>query len=190
MHSHPTRTELIAAARGGTAVAGEHLSSCDWCSLYFELYSEFSFAGELALVSAPRSWIDKAMAVAVNSSERSPLKSLFARLSFDSWATAVPQGVRSAGAMEERRVTFDAVGKTLDIRAEHRQNLWEFTAKITDKSGNPAGWILVVGSEKITANEDGFYQWSSVRPPKKFKLLSHDGEFETSELLWKKSRPQ
>jgi len=188
MISHPSRKELILAARGAGTIAQAHLDECNWCSLYFEFYTKFSLAGELPLVSAPKSWIEKAIAVGKKPAKSSPIESLVARLLFDSWAMPVPAGVRGAGVFEERRVCFEALGKTFDLRAEHRQNRWNFTAKITDKSGIPADWAVLVGNGEHIPDADGFYQWSSARPPKKIRLLSDRSEIETPELSWKKSR--
>ena len=188
MNSHPTRKDLILAARGAGIIANAHIAGCSRCSLYFELYSKFPLAGELPLVSAPKSYIEKAIAVAGKSAKSSLLKSLVARLSFDSWAMPVPEGVRGAGVFEERRICFEVSGKTFDLRAEHRQNRWDFTAKITDKSGMPANWAVMVGNVEHSPDIDGFYQWSSVRPPKKILLHSDEGEIETPEITWKKPR--
>ena len=190
MISHPTRKELILAARGDAVIDNAHIAGCDWCSLYFELFSKFPLAGELPLVSAPKPWIEKAMAVAEIPAKSTVLKSLVARLSFDSWSMPAPEGVRGAGVFEERRICFEVSGKIFDLRAEHRQNRWDFTAKITDKLGIPADWVVTVGNEEHFPDTDGFYQWSSVRPPKKIRLLSDDGEIETPELSWKKSRQE
>lgn len=188
MNNHPTRKELILTARGLGNISKEHLNECSWCRLYLELYSKFPVAGELPFINAPMSWTERAIIIGEKSAKGFKLESLIARLTFDSWGRPLPEGVRGAGVTDERRVSFDVAGKTFDIRAEHRQDLWEFTAKITDKSGIPTGWILKAGKVQITADEDGFYQWSSIHPPKKFKLFSHDGEIETPELSWKKSR--
>lgn len=190
MNSHPTRKELILAARGAGTIANAHIAECNWCRLYFELYSIFPLAGELPLASAPHAWIEKAIAIAGKSPKDSPFQSLIARLSFDSWAMPIPEGIRSAGVSEERRVCFEVSGKTFDLRAEHRQNRWDFTAKITDKSGIPANWAVKVGNVEYSPDLDGFYQWSSVRPPKKISLLSDKSEIETPEITWKKSRPK
>ena len=178
------------AARSAVQIAQAHLAECTWCSLFFELYSKYSLAGELPLVSAPKAWIDKAIGISKKPVKSSLLKSIVARLSFDSWAMPAAAGVRGAGVTDERRVCFEMSGKTLDLRAEHRQNRWDFTAKITDKAGLPADWTLMVGNVEHFPDDAGFYQWSAVRPPKKIKLISDEGEIETPEINWKKSQQE
>jgi len=190
MNSHPTRKELIIAARTGSAIPKEHLGSCGWCNEYFELLRLFEFAGELPLVDAPQSWINRAVTVAEKPDKLKTLKSLVASIAFDSWSMPVPQGIRGETLMQERRISFGAANKTLDLRAEHRKNRWDFTARITDQSGHPVDCTLVVGKRELKADDAGFYQWSSVRPPKSFKLLTVEGEIETPELSWKKSQPE
>ncbi len=181
---------MILAARGAGGIVKGHLAECSWCGLYFEFLSRYPLAGELPLVDAPRIWIKKAIAVGTKPAIGVELKSLVAKLSFDSWAMPVPEGIRGAGIMEERRVCFEAAGKTFDLRAEHKQNRWDFTAKITDETGIATEWALMIGQEEHIPNADGFYQWSSVRPPKKIRLRSEQNEIETPELSWKKSRQE
>lgn len=185
MKNHPNRKELIMAAKSGSNEYSEHFKSCDWCRTYFEMLKEFHVAGVLPLVDAPKNWVNKAAAVGDKVSVSRKLKSLVAILTFDSWAMPQPAGVRSEGVMQERRVRFEISGKIFDLRAEHRRNKWDFVARVTDGSGKSVDCTIVTGKKELNSNEDGFYLWSSVRPPSKFKLLTETGELEIPELSWK-----
>lgn len=189
-NTHPTRKELILAVRLGGADVGKHLTDCSWCHLYFGLLTKYPLAGELPFSNAPLSWIEKAISIAAKPDRARGLKSLIARISFDSWARPVPEGVRGEALILERRLRFDAANKTFDLRAEYRQNHWDFTAQITDREGKIVDGTLLAGKKELNADEQGFYQWSSVRPPQKVKLLTDEDEIEIPELSWKKSRPE
>lgn len=190
MNSHPTRKELILGAQGIGAIAKKHLAGCSWCHLYFGLLAKYQFSGELPLPNAPQSWIDKAVLIAAMPNRIGKLKSIIAGISFDSWARPVLQGVRGETMRQERRILFETADTKFDVRAEYRRNHWDFTAKVTDAAGNIADCTLMVGKKVLTADEQGFYQWSSARPPQEFRLLTDEEEIEIPELSWKKSRPE
>jgi hypothetical protein len=187
MKNHPERSELIRAARTVSSGFAEHLSSCEWCRDFCELLRVYHVAGALPLADAPQYLIEKALAVSQRAGVGRKLKSLAAKLIFDSWSMPLPAGVRSEGLLQERRIRFEISDKTLDLRAEHRQNHWDFVARVTDSQGEAVDCTLIAGKKELTVNEDGFYQWSSVRPPAKFKLRTGQNELETPELSWKKS---
>lgn len=187
---HPKRKELVRAAKEKGNQFSEHFKSCDWCRIYFELLQRFNATGELPLISAPNQWIEKAISLAERESGFEKIKSLVAKLTFDSWAMPLPAGVRGEGLLQERRLRFDISDKILDLRAENRRNRWDFVAKVTNAEGKSINCTLVAGKKELIANEDGFYQWSSARPPVKFKILTEEGELETPELSWKRSRAE
>ncbi|HEX2897856.1 MAG TPA: hypothetical protein VHP63_07395, partial [candidate division Zixibacteria bacterium] len=56
---HPSRSELIIAAKSSSSAVKKHLADCDWCHMFFELLSRFQTAGQLPLVSAPPAWIER-----------------------------------------------------------------------------------------------------------------------------------
>ena len=189
--NHPSRKELLSALGSKDKNVNIHLTECNWCSLYFELLSIFNFAGEIPLPSAPASWIEQAISVPNASSGKSgKIKSLLARVVFDSWAIPASVGVRGEALIQERRIRFDVSDYNFDLRAERRKNQWDFTARITDEFGQDFSCILVVGQKEIRPDEDGFYQWSSAKPPRNIKLLTGAGEFEIPELSWKISHSE
>lgn len=189
-YDHPTRKELIAASRSSGTTVEKHLPKCNWCDLYFELIKRYSFTGEVPLTSAPQSWIDKAVSIAVKTEKIQSLKSLVARIAFDSWAMPMPEGVRGETMIQERRLRFEVNDKSFDVRAEYRRNHWDFTARITDPQGQPIKGKLLAGKKELMADENGFYQWSSKKPPKGLELLIERDRIEIPELSWKKFRPE
>ncbi len=190
MNSHPTRKELILAARLDSAAVGKHLAGCSWCYLYFGLLAKYQFAGQLPLAHAPQSWIDKAVFIAGKPDRTKGLKSLIAGLSFDSWAIPALEGVRGETMSQERRVRFETADQKFDLRAEHHRNRWNFTAKITDSEGHNVDCTLVAGKKELLSDEHGFYQWTSVSPPLEFRLVTAEDEIKIPELSWKKPQPE
>lgn len=187
MKDHPNRQELISAARTGGEKFSKHLKDCDWCRTFFELSQKYQVAGELQLEDAPQNWVAQAVALAEKETITGKLKSLVATLTFDSWSMPLPAGVRGEGLLQERRIRFEIQDKKLDLRAEHRRNRWDFVARVTDSEGRHVECTLLAGKKELTADKDGFYQWSSVRPPVKFSILTKEGELKTPELSWKSS---
>ncbi|MGH8015101.1 MAG: hypothetical protein ACREBV_02815 [Candidatus Zixiibacteriota bacterium] len=187
MKSHPARQELLAAIRSGENTYKEHFSVCNWCGLYFELLSKFELAGEIPFPSAPNVWVKKAVAIAAEAEKTDLLKSTIARIVFDSWAAPAAVGIRGEALVQERRLRMEAPKISFDLRAERRKNHWDFTARITDEQGKVIKGTLMAGKKELKADEDGFYQWSSARPPQDFRLLTSEGEIEIPELTWKKT---
>ncbi len=190
MNSHPTRKKLIGAARGSSTVPKEHLADCSWCHLYFALLTKYQLAGELPFTNAPQAWIDKAVLIAAKSGRWKGLKKFIAGLSFDSWSGSIPEGVRGEAMLQERRLLFESGHNLFDLRAERRRNRWDFTAQITDRQGKTIDCTLLAGTKELSADELGFYQWSSVKPPQKFELITEAGVIVIPELSWKKSRAE
>lgn len=184
---HPNRNEIIIAAKGSSAAIKNHLADCDWCSLYFEFLSRFQSAGLLPLNNAPQAWIERAVAIASERSLAGEFKRLAAKITFDSWAMPLPQGVRGEVLIQERRIRFEANDKLFDLRAEHRKKHWDFTAKVTDRAGHAVDCTLIAGKKELEADENGFYQWTSIKPPSDLKIKTETGEIIIPELKWKKS---
>lgn len=187
MKNHPSRIELLSALNSSDKRFGSHFKSCDWCRMYYEILSEFPFAGEISLPDAPKPWIEKAALLAKAPEKLKVIKRFIANVVFDSWAVKLPAGVRGETASQERRIKFEGAQNSLDLRAERRKNHWEFTARIRTSEGKDIQGVILAGKKKVLADEDGFYQWSSSIPPKIIKLVISGQEVKYPELSWKKS---
>ncbi len=184
---HPSRSELIQAARQSSPVFEKHMAACNWCQLYLELLTRFQMAGQLPFVSAPEAWVNRAVSIAAKSGLMGDIKRLVARITFDSWAMPVPEGARGEALIQERRIRFEANDKLFDLRAEHRKNHWDFTAKVTDRGGLAVDCTVIAGKKELSADKNGFYQWTSIKPPRDFKIVTETDEIVVPELMWKKS---
>lgn len=185
---HPTRKELMTAAKSGKENLSAHLAKCTDCRELFELFRAFQVAGEIPLPDAPAGWIAKANQIADAADPFTLLKGVIARLSFDSWTVPAAVGVRSQAVEQDRRLRFEIGPLHLDMRAEQSQTDWEFTAQITSTQSLEHEIILIADKAKIRPNSLGFYQWTSPKPPKQLQLVAGDLQFDLPEMTWKQKR--
>ena len=189
MEKHPSRQQLISAAQTKQQTLHDHLAVCDDCRTLFELYRQFPVTGELSLQDAPSGWIAKAKEIAVSSNPLTKLHGMIARLAFDSWSLPAAVGVRSQTVEQDRRLRFEIGPFLLDIRAERQSSGWDFTAQVTGDQPLGDGVILRVDRQEIKANELGFFQWSSGKPPRHISVNAGDVRLELPEMTWKQ-KPQ
>ena len=187
MEKHPTRQELMSAAKARSSRIAAHLGACEDCRQLFEMFTAFPVAGEIALPDAPTGWIIKARSIAVSSNPLFAIKGLAAKLSFDSWKIPHAVGVRSQGGEQDRRLRFEVGSMVLDLRAEKGTSGWDFTAQVTGEMVSPELVRLLADKQEVTANTSGFYEWSSIRPPKYIRIKADDLQLELPELSWKPS---
>ena len=181
---HLTRPELIQAASTQGVTANRHLLDCPVCSDLVGLFRTFMVVGKLHLPDAPIGWIDKAAALATTATAADRIKTLVARLVFDSWAMAKPLGVRGESVESDRRIRFETDALRLDLRAEKQSQGWTFVAQIKGTSDSPIR--IEADRQKLLPDSAGVYQWSGSRPPRKITLRSDEFVIELPELLWKK----
>ncbi|MCM2271612.1 MAG: hypothetical protein NDJ18_03530, partial [candidate division Zixibacteria bacterium] len=61
------------------------------------------------------------------------------------------------------------------------------TAQVTGDMVTPELVRLLADKQEVTANTSGFYEWSSIKPPKHIRIKADDLRLELPELLWKPS---
>ncbi len=166
MNRHPDRQTLLAAAKSDSHKFDQHLSTCESCRELFEFFKAYQVAGNPVLAGAPDEWIRKAVEVAGAHGALQGIRTLLARLSFDSWATPVSVGVRGGEARQERRLRFQVDDLLLDIRAEKQKQGWDFVAQLSSQTVEQKNFHLLVSRQELRVNSEGFYQWSSKRPPR------------------------
>lgn len=181
---HLTREELIALARRPRASHPDHLRECDDCRLAFELLTVFDTSGRSPLPKPSESWIKRAAAIADADRVPSVLKRLKARLTYDSWLTPQPVGVRGTSSTAYRRIEFESQGRILDLRAERNKEGWVFVAQLSGASGTNN--ILVCGRQTVWPDDNNLFQWTSVRPPRKISVRIDNELIDLPDLKWTK----
>jgi hypothetical protein len=178
-----TRKQLLEHALGKSNTESKHVKECPECREWITMLKNFYMADRPVLPDAPKSWVEKAVALARSPQNFRDKFVSMARKIFDSWAMPIPEGVRGESLFDTRRVRFQASkGMVLDLQAEFRNNQWEFVARLIGKK--EPGVILKVGKAAIGSDEAGFYQWSGKKPPRKISILFEKSLVELPELKW------
>ncbi len=185
MTRHPTRKELLEAARSNSDQYTAHFKACADCRELFEFYRAYQVAGKLPLGDAPEGWIVRAAKLAEEESVFTRVKELLAGLVFDSWTTPVSVGVRGGGTQQERRLRFQIDDLMLDLRAEKQKNGWDFVAQLSGDRVAQENFVILVAHQELRVNSEGFYQWSSKTPPKQIRIRSDKYIVQTPDISWK-----
>jgi hypothetical protein len=186
MGKHLNRQQLIRAAQRLPSVPDSHLESCADCREAVDLLRAFKVHGRLSLPDAPSPWVDRAASLAGSAGFLGRVKTLIARLTFDSWAVPEVVGVRGQGALGDRRIRFESEGIILDFRAERQTDRWAFVAHVTGEVASFTGVVLQVGKKSLNADSSGLFQWTSRRPPTTVTIRAGDVCIVTPELSWKR----
>ncbi len=185
-NKHLSRKELIVFSKSVAGALPEHLSVCKDCSGLLELFTRFQVAGERQLENVPAGWIEKAVAIAKPKRVKEAIQQLVAYLAFDSWTQPIPIGVRSMGQLANRRVRYNVNEYSIDIRMEKQQTEYAFIATVSKKDERDPSFTLVSAGRSVVADEDGYYQWVSSRPPKRISFHSSDIIIHLPVTLWNK----
>ncbi len=163
------------------------MRTCAECATELGWLLSFRVAGLLELPEPPAGWVERAMAIPAYSARTLPtMRVLLAKLTFDSWATPQPVGVRGQATMGQRRVSFEASGFLFDLRAELRKDGWRFVAQ-TSLQGRSVG-NLKAEKQILLPDENGIFQWGASRPPRRMSIDADGVTIELPELKWTKSR--
>lgn len=180
---HLNRRELMALVKKNKGKLTGHAAGCDECREALELLKKFPVAGRLPLADAPAGWVNKAVALAARRSILKELSKTMAELVFDSWKMPLPVGIRGQGALEHRRLQFKTAEMVFDISAERTKSHWNFLARTGGKFKSSP--VLVADTDEYYPDEDGIYQWTKKKPPKRVIFKMSDMVIELPELDWK-----
>ena len=106
------------------------------------------------------------------------------KLTYDSWSTALSPSLRDTIDGHVRRLRFEAGRYTIEIVAEKRRQVWEFTARIYKGSEVAHDFVLRVGGRRFLAGPGGFFFWSSRQVPRLVLALSYDHIIQFDEIAW------
>lgn len=185
-NKHLSRKELIRLSNSLKVALPEHLSVCKDCSGLLELLTLFHVVGERHLEIAPTGWVEKAVAIAKPKRVKEAIRQLAAYLSFDSWTQPNLAGVRSTGELENRRIRYNVNEYSIDIRMEKQQTEYAFIATVSNKDERDPSFTLVSAGRSVVADEDGYYQWVSSRPPKRISFHSSNIIIHLPVTIWNK----
>jgi hypothetical protein len=192
MTTHIKRQDMIRAAKGisASATIDRHVAQCEDCREFLDMFKQFPVSGQLPLASAPSGWVTKAADIMTSGRLATAVKRLVAKLSFDSWSQPALAGVRSVGSVSERRVRFETDGILFDLRVEQEKQGYLMTARLTRQNEPCTGFVVTHPAGVVGANANGYYDWSSPRPPKKISLKSNDVEIVLPEIVWNRPKTQ
>lgn len=152
------------------------------------LLVRYQVAGKLPLTEPPDAWVARAKEIATAASPVSFIRSLLAKLVFDSWASPHPVGVRGEAAIEQRRIRFEAAPVAVDLRAEHLKSGWSFVAQVTGVELSQAQ--LSADRKLLALDEHGICQWSTPKPPRKLAVVTSTHSVELPEITWRIKPPR
>lgn len=179
---HPTRQELIAAARTGKVWFASHLHTCVECRDLFSLFRAFPLAGEPLLQSAPSAWVARASSIA-ESKVSALVRKLTASLTFDSWTLTPALGVRGPQT-GKRRLQFSVEDTTIDLQAVHKADRWQMTARVVPEQAEFTAYQLTVNRQSIFPDSQGYFVWSAARPPIRLSIRSNERIITFPKLSW------
>ena len=171
-------------ARRPRASHSDHLRECNDCRLAFELLTVFNMSGRSPLPKPPESWIKRVAAIAQADRVPSVEKHLKAHLTYDSWLTPQPVGVRGTSSTDHRRIEFELQGRVLDLRAERSKEGWVFVAQLSGATGTNN--VLLCGRQTIWPDDNSVFQWTSVRPPQKISVRIDSELIDLPDIKWTK----
>jgi hypothetical protein len=143
-------------------------------------------AGRIPLAQPPQTWVRRAMSIPDRARIVPAVKRLKALLTFDSWLSPQPVGVRGCDSSSERRICCEAGPYLVDLRAEKRKDGWRMVAQLGGENADQAE--LSTGRSTIPADRGALFQWSSSRPPGTIHIRVGEQDIELPKLLWKRPR--
>lgn len=181
------RQELINLIKSGKLSKKEISELVEEDKLYAEILQNFLLGDEIQFYDAPEPIIQKAEALG-EKRERYSVENLVFSLILDSWKSPMAAGVRGTATSKDRRLRFEFGKSLLDIRAEKQDKKWYFVAEITGVD-SAEDIVIFVDKIKVSVNELGYFEWTSVTPPKALKMQIGSNEpIDLPELSWKKRK--
>lgn len=103
---------------------------------------------------------------------------------YDSSAQGQLVGLRNATDGLIRRVRFAVGNLEMEIVAERKDKAWEFVARVYQDGEVAHRFVLRAGARKLLADAGGFFHWTSVTVPRRFRLLSYEQEIACEVMPW------
>ncbi len=175
---------MLKAVRSGVVSFRDHLSNCPDCRELFSMLSRYACAGSEPLVSSSPRHLKCLEKIAHRMPSWSPSKVIQGFLKVDSWAHIPALQLRDAAGGLERRLHLEAGAYTLELVAEQQRESWAFVARVYNEGEVSQDFVLKAGAQKILAEDDGFYHWSSPGTPHTLKLISEAFRIDFQKVSW------
>jgi len=104
---------------------------------------------------------------------------------YDSWQQGPAIALRDVTDGHVRRLRLKAGAITLEVLAERQRRGWDFVARVYRGRKVAHDFVLTIGSRKVMPRSGGYYQWTSVREPRRLGLLSYDATISFDEVGWR-----
>lgn len=150
----------------------------------FSLLSRYAGAGSKPLVSSSPRHLKSLEKIGRRMPSWSPSKVIPGFLKVDSWARIPALQLRDAVGGLERRLHLEAGAYTLELVAEQQRESWAFVARVYNDDQVSHDFVLKAGVQKIMAEDDGFYHWTSPRTPHTLKLISEALRIDFQKVPW------
>ena len=180
---HPTRAQMLAAARSGPGRLRGHLQRCAECLKWFEMLRRFSPAGSAGLMAPSEDAVERWINVSLLAPPPSLRTKSSGRVVCDSWRER-PAAVRDRPEGLVRRLRLAAPDLDLEIVGEQRRREWRFIARVYRGRTAAGDFVLRAGRQRVVPGGDGFLTWSSSRPPRTVVLISPDREIRFENVSW------
>ena len=181
---HPDRTDMLKAIESGVVPFESHLTNCKSCRQMYELLSTFGQAGCPSLIHSSSEGLGRHAAIGRRAEIDRPERSIVGCLVSDSWTQLAPAQVRDATVGLERRLCLRADNITLELVAERLDEKWQFVARVYKEEEATSEFVLKVGTRKLVSQAEGFFHWSSSKPPQTLRLLSESLQINFEKVSW------
>lgn len=180
---HPSRAQLVAAAKTSSHRLQRHLQRCAECRELYGLLQRFPLAGSPSLETPAEDAILRWTNVPLLAAPPTGRAEVSGRIVFDSWQER-PGAVRDLPEGLVRRLRLAARDLVLEIVGERRRQGWQFIARIYRDRHPVNDFALKAGRKRLLPGEDSFFAWSSAQPPRTVELLSSDERILFEKVVW------
>ena len=184
MKEHPTRIELFEAAQKGNQEIKKHISSCEECSIFFNMIKQFKVVGSPQLNDAPAEWLVKAQNIAQPSPKISELMKLVGEVIFDSWSSELALGVRGSDP-DTRRIQLEAEDYKLDLHASRESHGWSLTARWSSEKPVSSDIVLYDNTKEIYPDNNRYLIWNAQKPPTLLKMRIGNTLIQFPRISWR-----
>ncbi len=175
---------MLKAIRSGVTPFQDHLDNCPDCNEMFLLLSRYACAGSAPLASSSPRQLGRLEKIGRRMPSWSPSNVIQGILKVDSWALIPAVQLRDAAGGLERRLHLEAGDYSLELVAEQQRESWAFVARVYREGKVSHDFVLKAGAQKILAEDDGFYHWTSARTPRTLKLISEAFRIDFQKVSW------
>ena len=153
-------------------------------SHFLSLLRHFDVAGRSPLEKPPQHTLRRHAAVPLLLGDKNESRKIKGRVEFDSWSDQTAFSLRDVAVGVVRRLSLVAGTISLEIVAERLHDRWSFVARACKENEVSSEFVLKAASLELLPQSQGFYQWTSIHAPRKFKLSSPEFHVDFEAVSW------